>query len=62
MEIMDSLAIEAAEAAVHAGYTTAKALLIVELEGEQVQVDAEFAYLLQVIENYDTTEDTRGAG
>ncbi len=56
MEIMDSLAIEAAEAAVHAGYPAAKALLIVELEGEQVQVDAEFAYLLQVIESSDATE------
>ncbi|MEZ4676120.1 MAG: FAD-linked oxidase C-terminal domain-containing protein [Caldilineaceae bacterium] len=56
MEIMDSLAIEAAEAAVNAGYPDAKALLIVELEGERVQVDAEFAHLLQVIEASDATE------
>jgi len=56
MEIMDSLAIQAAEAAVHAGYPDAKALLIVELEGEQVQVDAEFAHLLQVIETSNATE------
>lgn len=56
MEIMDSLAIEAAEAAVNAGYPDAAALLIVELEGEQVQVDAEFAHLLQVIEESDATE------
>ncbi len=56
MEIMDSLAIEAAEAAVNAGYPKAKALLIVELEGEQVQVDAEFAHLLQVIETSEATE------
>lgn len=56
MEIMDSLAIEAAEAAVNAGYPDAAALLIVELEGEQVQVDAEFAHLLQVIEDSDATE------
>ncbi|MCB0123102.1 MAG: FAD-binding protein, partial [Caldilineaceae bacterium] len=56
MEIMDSLAIEAAEAAVNAGYPDCKALLIVELEGEQVQVDAEFAHLLQVIEQSDATE------
>ena len=51
MEIMDNLAIQAAEAAVHAGYPRdAAALLIVELEGERVQVEAEFAQLLQVIE------------
>ena len=51
MEIMDNLAIQAAEAAVHAGYPPdAAGLLIVELEGETVQVEAEFAALLQVIE------------
>ena len=50
MEIMDNLAIQAAEAAVHAGYPDKPALLIVELEGEPVQVEAEFAHLLQVIE------------
>ncbi len=51
MEIMDRLAIEAAEASVNAGYPRdAAALLIVELEGEQVQVEAEFAELQKVIE------------
>ncbi len=51
IEIMDNLAIQAAEAAVHAGYPRdAAALLIVELEGETVQVEAEFAHLLHVIE------------
>jgi glycolate oxidase len=50
MEIMDNLAIQAAEAAVHAGYPDKPALLIVELEGEPVQVEAEFAHLLKVIE------------
>lgn len=52
MEIMDSLAIEAAEAAVHAGYPTdARALLIVELEGETPQVEVEARYLSEVIEH-----------
>lgn len=51
IEIMDNLAIQAAEAAVHAGYPNAAALLIVELEGESVQVEAEFAHLLRVIED-----------
>jgi glycolate oxidase len=51
MEIMDRLAIKAAEAAVHAGYPQdAAALLIVELEGETIQVEAEFKALMQVIE------------
>ncbi len=50
MEIMDHLAIQAAEASVHAGYPRdAAALLIVELEGEALQVEAEFAHLEQVI-------------
>ena len=51
MEIMDRLAIKAAEAAVSAGYPAdAEALLIVELEGEAPQVDAEFDQLTAVIE------------
>ncbi len=50
IEIMDHLAIQAAEASVNAGYPReAAALLIVELEGETVQVEAEFAWLLDVI-------------
>ena len=51
MEIMDRLAIKAAEASVAAGYPQdAEALLIVELEGEALQVEAEFSQLQQVIE------------
>jgi glycolate oxidase len=50
MEIMDRLAIEAAEAAVSAGYPRdAAALLIVELEGDAAQVDAEADELERVI-------------
>ncbi len=51
MEIMDSLAIKAAETAVNAGYPSgAKGLLIVELEGEAAAVEAEFAEIVAVIE------------
>lgn len=51
MEIMDRLAIKAAEASVNAGYPQdAAALLIVELEGEPEQVEREFAQLHQVIQ------------
>lgn len=50
MEIMDRLAIEAAEASVNAGYPRdAAALLIVELEGESVQVEREFTQLNELI-------------
>lgn len=51
MEIMDRLAIEAAEAAVSAGYPRdVAALLIVELEGLTEEVEAEYARLERVIE------------
>jgi glycolate oxidase len=51
IEIMDNLSIQAAEAAVHAGYPLdAAGLLLVELEGERSQVQAEYARLMQVIE------------
>ena len=49
MEIMDRLAIKAAEASVQAGYPDAEALLIVELEGEAPQVNAEFEQLRGII-------------
>ncbi len=50
MEIMDKLALKAAETAVQAGYPAgAVALLIVELEGEAEQVEHEFAQLIDVI-------------
>ena len=50
MEIMDRLAIKAAQASVNAGYPDAEALLIVELEGEALQVEAEFQQLQGIIE------------
>ncbi|MEP7116771.1 MAG: FAD-linked oxidase C-terminal domain-containing protein [Acidobacteriota bacterium] len=57
MEIMDRLAIEAAEAAAHAGYPLdAAAVLLVELEGEQAQADAEQAHLMAVLEQSLPTE------
>ncbi|WP_018461294.1 FAD-linked oxidase C-terminal domain-containing protein [Thermus oshimai] len=49
IEIMDRLAIEAAEAAVRAGYPKAEALLIVELEGEREEVAEGARRLAEVI-------------
>jgi glycolate oxidase len=40
MEMMDNLAIQAAEAAVHAGYPNCGALLLVELDGPTAEVNA----------------------
>jgi glycolate oxidase len=52
LEIMDRLAIEAAEAAVQANYPpNAAAVLVVELEGDREQVEEEFSLLTQVIES-----------
>ena len=52
MEIMDHLAIRASEAAVHAGYPTeAASVLIVELEGPNEEVAAEIPLLEKVIAN-----------
>lgn len=51
MEIMDRLAIDAAEAAVAAGYpANAQGLLIVELEGPAEEVAAEYPRLMRLIE------------
>ncbi len=51
LEIMDNLSIQAAEAAAKPGYPLdAAALLIVELEGERAQVEAEWARLKEVID------------
>ena len=51
MEIMDNLAIQAAEASVQAGYPLdAVGLLIVELDGETSIVESDFEALLDVIE------------
>jgi glycolate oxidase len=49
MEIMDALAIEAAEASVKPGYPKGEALLIVELEGEEAIVEAELAAVAELL-------------
>jgi glycolate oxidase len=49
MEIMDALAMEAAEASVKPGYPEANALLIVELEGERESVEGDAARLDELL-------------
>jgi glycolate dehydrogenase FAD-linked subunit len=51
VEMMDALAIEAAEAAVHCGYPEgAGAVLIVELDGPASEVDAQFTQVRELCE------------
>ena len=56
MEIMDELAIEAAESSVKPGYPSVPALLIVELDGERACVDEDVARLREVIRASGATE------
>ncbi len=56
MEIMDALAIQAAEASVKPNYPKGAALLIVELEGEREVVDADAARLSELLEASGATE------
>ena len=51
VEIMDNLAIQAAEASVQAGYPLdAQALLIVEMDGETVSVSTDFERVMQIVQ------------
>jgi len=64
MEIMDSLAIEAAESSVRPNYPEAPALLIVELDGERELVESDWERLQAVIRDSGATEvrSTQDAG
>jgi glycolate oxidase len=58
MEIMDALAMKAAEASVKPNYPKGAALLIVELEGEREVVDADAERLAMVLRTSRATEMT----
>ncbi|HEV7207521.1 MAG TPA: FAD-linked oxidase C-terminal domain-containing protein [Mycobacteriales bacterium] len=50
IEMMDALAIEAAEAAVNCGYPPgAVAVLVIELDGPEVEVEAQFAQVARLV-------------
>jgi glycolate oxidase len=55
-EIMDRLAIEAAEAAVHAGYPDAQAILLVELDGPRTEVVAQLERVSTLCRDVDASE------
>jgi glycolate oxidase len=48
IEMMDALAIRAAEASVHAGFPAAEAVLIVELDGPLAEVEARFKQIERI--------------
>ena len=50
MEIMDRLAIQAAEAAVHPNYPACEALLLIELDGPHAEVDLQMATVISISE------------
>ena len=56
MEIMDSLTLEAAEAAVQPGYPQAGAILLVELDGNAVQVEDDAAHVEEICRSCGATE------
>ena len=56
MEIMDRLTLEAAEAAVHPGYPDAGAILLVELDGNAVQVEDDVRRVEQICDGCGATE------
>ncbi len=56
MEIMDSLTLEAAEAAVQPGYPQAGAILLVELDGNAVQVEDDAARVEEICRSCGATE------
>ncbi|HVV14683.1 FAD-linked oxidase C-terminal domain-containing protein, partial [Amycolatopsis sp.] len=56
VEMMDALAIEAAEKAVHAGYTlTTAAALVVELDGPAAECDTQFERVKEICERHGCT-------
>jgi glycolate oxidase len=56
LEMMDRLAIQAAEAFVHAGYPLAEALLLCEVDGVNEEVSADIYTVRQVLEASGATE------
>ena len=56
IEMMDSLCIEAVEKAVHPGFPEAGAVLIVELDGPEAEVESQFERTMKICEENSATE------
>jgi glycolate oxidase len=56
IEMMDALCIEAVEAAVHPGFPEAGAILVVELDGPQAEVENQFERVIEVCQESNASE------
>ncbi len=56
IEFMDRPCIEATEAFAHAGYPMCEALLIVEVEGSDAEIDAQLALIMEIARKHDPVE------
>ena len=56
IEMMDALCIEAVETAVHPGFPEAGAVLIVELDGPEAEVESQFERTMKICEENSSTE------
>jgi len=56
IEFMDRPCIEATEAFAHAGYPMCEALLIVEVEGSDAEIDAQLGVILEIARRHDPVE------
>ena len=56
IEMMDRLTMEAVEAAVHPGLPDAGAVLVIELDGPEAEVEEQFGRVLEICEENEATE------
>ena len=56
IEFMDRRVIEVVEAYAHAGYPDCEALLIVEVEGSDAEIDEQLGVIMQIARNHDPVE------
>jgi glycolate oxidase len=56
VEMMDSLTIEAVEEAVHPGLPDAEAVLVIELDGPEAEVEEQFGQVMEICKENDATE------
>ncbi|HSG54945.1 MAG TPA: FAD-binding protein, partial [Paracoccaceae bacterium] len=56
IEFMDRPCIRACEAFAHAGYPDVEALLIVEVEGSEAEIDEQLGFIKQIAQRYDPVE------
>ena len=62
IEFMDRPCIEACEAFAHAGYPDCEALLIVEVEGSDAEIDEQLALIGEIAARHDPVEVRESAG